>query len=91
MSGAGPSRPGSALGRAFTLPDAVPGWQRVLVGLVSAALVLVAVVWLAPAGTPAWLYAVVGWLGVLALGAVASALLRRFHPAVRRADGDHPG
>lgn len=90
MSGSGSSRIGSVLSR-FTLPDEVPGWQRVLVGVVSAALVLVGVLWLAPAGTPAWAYAAVGWLGVLALGAVASVLLRRFHPAVRRADGDRPG
>ncbi|GAA1381641.1 hypothetical protein GCM10009613_07980 [Pseudonocardia kongjuensis] len=91
MSGAGTSGTGCALGRIFGLPDEVPGWQRVLVGIGSAVLVLVAVVALAPAGTPAWAYALVGWLGVLGLGAAASALLRRFHPAVRRADDDRTG
>ena len=82
---------GSTLRRTFTLPDEVPVWQRFVVAVVAAAVVLVATLTFAPDHTPAWVYVIIGWLGVVVLGAAASVLFRRFHPAARRADRDRPG
>ncbi|WP_085914484.1 MULTISPECIES: hypothetical protein [Pseudonocardia] len=72
----------------LTLPEELPGWQRLLVGIGAALLTLVGVVTSVPEGAPAWVYALTGWLGVLALAALASVLIRRLHPALRRTHDD---